>query len=489
MRQRVSVRVLTAALLNGPLLSGVLAGCTVGPNFYVPAPPQVTAYRPGGDVPRPTIATAPRLDSTAKLDFDWWRAFHSPALDALVARAIANSPQVAGAQDRLLAAQAQLRAGYGPFFPAVGVNFDASRQKYSPSKVGQNGTGSVFSLFTPSIAISYALDLFGGNRRAVEGLRAQTEQQQQITRATYLTLASTVASTAIARAEYHEQAEALAAIVEAQAEELHLAEVRVAAGTDTYATQLATQAALEASRIALTQARQRAEQADSLLAILLGDAPAAAQLPDIRLADLHLPEAMPLRLPSALVRQRPDILAAEAAAHAASAQVGVATAAMLPQITLSAGMGSSANSFGQLFSAGSGVWNYGASLAAPVFEGGALLNRRAAAKASAQAALADYRQTVLQAFQQVADTLSALNQDSDAATAQQRADDDAQTAYRLVSANRKAGLAGDTDLLSSEAQERQERIALLSAQAARLQDCVALFAALGGGWWPKGAEG
>ena len=157
---------------------------------------------------------------------------------------------------------------------------------------------------------------------------------------------------------------------------------------------------------------------------------------------------------------------------------------MLPDITLSAGMGSSANAFGKLFSAGSGVWSYGAAATAPVFEGGTLLNRRVAAKASAQAALADYRQTVLQSFAQVADTLSAIDQDSDAAGAQQRADDAAHTAYQLVDANYQAGRASDADLLASDTQARQARIALLASQAARLQDCVALFAALGGGWWP-----
>lgn len=464
------------------LLNGALAGCTVGPNFHQPAPPTVTAYRMGGDIPRD--AGAPRLDPAANIDFDWWRLFHSPALDALVARAIANNPQVEGAQARLRAAQAQLRAGYGAFFPAVGVSFDATRQKYSPTKVGQSGTGSVFSLFTPSIAVSYALDLFGGNRRVVEGLKAQTEQQQQITRATYLTLASTVASTAIARAEYHEQADALAAIVDDEAEELHLAQVRVSAGTDTYGTQLALQGQLETSRATLSEARQKAEQADSLLAILLGDPPAAAKLPDLKLADFQLPETLPLRLPSTLVRQRPDILAAESVAHAASAQVGVATAAMLPDITLNAGMGSSSNSFEKLFSAGTGVWNYGAAVTAPVFEGGSLINRRKAAQADYQAAMADYRQTVLLSFEQVADTLSAIDQDSYAGAAQTRADSAAQTAHVLISANHEAGLASDIDLLASDTQARQARIALLASQAVRLQDCVALFAALGGGWWP-----
>jgi NodT family efflux transporter outer membrane factor (OMF) lipoprotein len=464
-------------------LVALLAGCAVGPNFRRPAPPPVTSFRPASDAETASSGPAMAYDVGTKVDFDWWRAFHSAALDALVARAIANNPQVDGAQARLRAAQAGLRAGYGAFFPAVGVSFDATRQKYSPSRLGVSGTGSVFSLFTPSIAISYALDLFGGNRRAVEGLRAQVEQQQQVTRGTYLTLAGTVATTAIARAQYHEQVTALIAIVAAEADEVQLARSRFRAGTATYASQLALEAQLESGRATLSQTRRQAQQADNLLAILVGDPPAAARLPELKLADLSLPGRLPLSLPSQLVRQRPDILATEAAAHAASANVGVATAALLPSITLSAGLGSSANSFEQIFAKGTGVWNYGAAVAAPLLEGGTLVNKRVAAKAQLQAALADYRQTVLQAFGQVADTLSALDQDADAEAAQQRADDAARTEYRMVAANRDAGLVSDADLQLAQAQAQQTRLALLSAEAVRLQDCVALFTALGGGWW------
>lgn len=461
----------------------LLAGCAVGPNFRRPAPPPVAGFRAASDAATQVAGPAMAYDSGARLDFDWWRAFHSDALDALIARAITNSPQVDAAQARLRAAQAQLRAGYGAFFPAVGISFDANRQKYSPSRLGVSGTGSVFTLFTPSIGVSYALDLFGGNRRSVEGLRAQAEQQQQVTRGTYLTLAATVAATAVTRAQFHEQVTALTAIVAAEADQMQLAHTRVSAGTATYASELALDAQLEASRAALSQTRRQAQQADDLLAILIGDAPAAAHLPDLKLADLTLPGRLPLSLPSELVRQRPDILAAEAAAHAASANVGVATAALLPSVTLSAGAGSSANSFEQIFAKGTGVWSYGAAIAAPLFEGGTLLNKRVAAKAQAQAALADYRETVLKAFGQVADTLSAIDQDSDAESAQQRADVSARAAYRMVAANRSAGLASDADLQLAQAQAQQTRLALLSAQATRLQDCVALFAALGGGWW------
>lgn len=466
-------------------LAALLSGCMVGPDFHRPAVPEVTRYRPAGDALALSTDGAPvqRVDPAATIDFDWWRLFQSRALDELVARAIANNPGVDGAQQRLRAAQAQLRAGYGGLFPAIGVTFDATRQKYSPSRLGQNGSGSVFSLFTPSVLVSYALDLFGGTRRTVEGLKARAEQQQQVVRGTYLTLATTVASTAIARAQYHDQVDALTGLVAAEREQVRLAAVRVRAGTATLASELALEAELDTTRAALSAAAQKASQADSLLVTLLGDPPAASSLPELRLADLHLPDTVPLRLPASLVRQRPDILAAEAAAHAASADVGVATAAMLPSITLTAGMGSSANGLSQLFAAGTGVWNYGASVAAPIFEGGALRNRQAASKALLSAALADYRQTVLQAFDQVADALNALDHDAISASALEHADQDAETAYRLVAVNRTAGLASDADLQLSQAQLQQARVAMIAARAARLQDCVALLGALGGGWW------
>ncbi len=459
----------------------------VGPNFHRPAVPDVTRYRSAGDALAPAVDAAPvqRVDPSAAIDFDWWHLFQSRALDELVARAIANNPGVDGAQQRLRAAQAQLRAGYGGFFPAVGVAFDATRQKYSPSRLGQNGSGSVFSLFTPSVLVSYALDLFGGTRRTVEGLKARAEQQQQVVRGTYLTLATTIASTAIARAQYHDQDDALTRLEAAEREQVRLADVRVRAGTSTEASELALEAQLDTTRAALSATAQKASQADSLLATLLGEPPATSALPDLKLTDFHLPEALPLRLPAALVRQRPDILAAEAAAHAASADVGVATAAMLPNVTLTAGMGSSANALSQLFTTGTGVWNYGASLAAPIFEGGALRNRQAASKALLVAALADYRQTVLQALGQVADALNALDHDASSAAALDHADHAAETSYRLVTANRTAGLASDADLQLSQAQLQQARVSMLAARAARLQDCVALIGALGGGWWDE----
>jgi NodT family efflux transporter outer membrane factor (OMF) lipoprotein len=464
----------------GVALACLLAGCAVGPNFHRPAPPDETHYRPGGD-DAPDSAS-PQRRAAAPVADDWWTAFDAPVLNDLVKRALVASPEVGSAEARLRAAQAQLRAGYGALFPAIGVSADATRQKYNPSRVGVAGAPVVYSLYTPSVAVSYALDLFGANRRTVESLRAQAEQQRQITRGVYLTLESSVVTTVIARAAFHDQVAALEQVLAADEDQARAAAARVEGGTAPYSTQLALEAQLESSRAALSQARVRAAQADNLLATLLGATPASANLPDLRLSDIHAPASVPLTAPSALARRRPDILAAEAALHAATAQVGVATAALLPDITLSASTGSSANSFDKLFTAGTGVWSYGAAVAQPVFQGGTLLNKRAATVALRETAFADYRQTVLQAFAQVADVLTAIDQDFTAARAQRKADEDAETAFKLVTANREAGLASDADLEFSLAQYQQAHVVRLAAESTALQDCVALFAALGGGW-------
>jgi NodT family efflux transporter outer membrane factor (OMF) lipoprotein len=457
-------------------MAALLGGCAVGPNFHRPTPPVAATYRPGDDA-----AGGLALDHDTAIADTWWHALGSPALDALVDHGLANSPDVAAAQARLRSAQAQLRAGYGAFFPQVDASADATRERYSPSRLGATGPAEVFSLFTPGVAVSYVIDLFGANRRLVEGLRATATAQAQTVRATRLTLAGNIATTAIARAAFHEQVAAWRAIVAADEDQLTAAQARTRAGTQAYASELALAQTLESARAGLKAAQTRAGQADDLLAVLLGDPPANAHLPDIPLAALHLPDRLPLRVPSELVRQRPDILIAEASAHAASAQIGVATTAMLPQITLSAGTGSSANSLNTVFGTGTGVWNYGAGITTPLFAGGSLINKRNAARADYQAAMEMWRQTVITAFGQVADVLTATAGDSASDDAQARAAQDAETMFHLAEADRKAGLISESDLAATRTQWQTAQITALGARAAHLQDVAALYVALGGG--------
>jgi NodT family efflux transporter outer membrane factor (OMF) lipoprotein len=331
--------------------------------------------------------------------------------------------------------------------------------------------------------VSYALDLFGGQRRLVEGLRAGADVAHATERATYLTLSSNIVNTVIAKAAYRAEIDASEQLIALQKQQVQLAEVQAHAGTVPYSNVLSLRSQLASYEAAIPQLEQKLAQSDDLLATLAGYTPAEWTAPEVGLADLTLPADLPVSLPSDLVRQRPDILAAEATAHAASANVGVTTAALFPSVTLSGGLEAATNSTSTLFPANGRAWSVGANATAPLFEGGTLWFRRKAAIDSYQQAVALYRQTVLSAFEQVADTLRALDHDAETLGAEEAALAAAKEALHLIQANYEAGLSTYLDVLTADALYHQAQIAELQAIAVRYQDTVALFAALGGGWW------
>jgi NodT family efflux transporter outer membrane factor (OMF) lipoprotein len=473
---------------SGPLAvvtTLLLAGCAVGPDFVRPAAPVLTHYTNGKD-PSVTAAAqgeAQRFAAGAKVDAEWWHLFGSSKLDSIIDEALKENPTLDAARESLRAAQDNLRSGYGVFFPQIGADFDTTRQKYSPVKLGQIGAGSIFNLFSLSGTVSYTLDIFGGERRAVEALGAQTDIQDATERAAYLTLASNIANTVIAKAAYRAEENATNELIGLEKQQVALGKVQYRAGTVAYSNVLSIETQLETYEASLPGLEQKISQADDLLATLAGHAPAEWTPPTIDLADLALPTDLPVSLPSELVRQRPDILVAEATAHSASAGIGVATAAMLPNITLSGGYGANANTMSNLFAAGGNVWSLGADLAQPIFEGGTLWFRRKAAVDSYRQSVALYRQTVLNAFEQVADTLRALDHDAETLAADERALATARDALHLVQANYQAGTANYLDVITADAQYDQARINELEAVATRYQDTVVLYVALGGGWW------
>ncbi len=474
-----------AKLCASASVIGLLCGCAVGPDFVRPAAPTVTHYTNGSD----SAATAPAEGTTqhfapgAKVDADWWRLFQSPKLDAVIADALANNPGLAAAQASLQAAQDNLRSGYGVFYPQIGAEFGASRQLTSPLKTGQNVPGSTFNLYSLSGTISYALDVFGGERRAVESLSAQADVQRATEQATYMTLASNIADTVIAEAAYRAEITATNEVIALEKNQLALTRVQARAGTVPYSNVLSVQSQLASYEAAIPALEQKLTQSDDLLATLAGHAPAEWNPPMVELAGLTLPSDLPVSLPSDLVRQRPDILAAEATAHSASAEIGVATAAMLPNFTLSGSYGTNNTTMGSLFAASGNFWSLGANVAQPVFEGGTLWYKRKAAIDNYQQTMALYRQTVLGAFAQVADTLRALDHDAQILAADREAQTTAKAALHLVQTNYQAGLATYLDVIAADAQYHQATINELQAVAVRYQDTVALFAALGGGWW------
>jgi NodT family efflux transporter outer membrane factor (OMF) lipoprotein len=471
-------------------VAGCLAGCAVGPRFVRPEPPRTDHYASGAD-PAATAAAdgqAQRLERGAQVVGDWWTLFGSPQLDALMAQAAADSQTVKAAIASLRSSEANLRAGYGVFYPQVDANASVTRERTNLARFGQQQASATFDLFTLSGTVGYALDLFGGQRRAVEALGAQADYQRYTLVATYVALTANVVNTVIARAAYVEQVRVTEDLVRDQREQVSITVAQAEAGTVPYASALSLRSQLAAVEATVPPLRQRADQAGHLLATLAGHLPSEWTAPTVTFSDLKLPAAVPVSLPSELVRQRPDILASEALLHQASAEIGVATAALFPSITLDASLGTSSTTLGGLFGANGTIWSIGAGLAAPLFHGGTLLSKRQAAIDAYDQALASYRQTVLAAFAQVADALRALEHDAEALDAQARSVAEAEEALRLIRANYEAGVASYLQVLVAFGQYHQARVAYVAAKAQRLQDTVALLVALGGGWWAPGTS-
>jgi NodT family efflux transporter outer membrane factor (OMF) lipoprotein len=473
--------------LNGmyAILLCCILSCAVGPNFENPKPPSIDHYTSGA-TPTMTILAdgkAQHFAQGAKIVSDWWRLFNSPKLDKVVKDAIANNQNLQAAQASLRQSQDILRAGYGVFYPQLDAGLEASKQKSSPALTGGTTPSSIFNLFTLSATVSYALDVFGGERRAMESLGAQVDFQHALVSATYISLSGNIVNAMIAQAGYQEQITATEQLIKLQREQIKITEFQAQAGTVPYSNVLSLQSQLALYEATLPPLRLKINQTQHLLATLTGYTPAEWAPQSVELADLTLPGELPITLPSQLVRQRPDILAAEAQLHSASAEVGVATAALFPSFTLNGTYGLGSNASNNLFNTNSEFWSMGASVTAPLFRGGTLWFGRQAALDAYQSSLANYRQTVLGAFAQVADTLRALEHDAELVDAQFHALNVSEETLRLIQANYQAGTANYLQVLAANALYHQAKIGYIQAQTQRLQDTVALFVALGGGWW------
>ncbi|HEX5182642.1 MAG TPA: efflux transporter outer membrane subunit [Allosphingosinicella sp.] len=474
------------------LASLLVTGCVVGPNFKPPAPPAVQNYTQ--QQPATTVATpgvpggeAQRFVSGGDIPADWWTLFHSRPLSALIEQALANNPNLKAAQAALLVAHENTRAQHGAYAPKVSAGVGITRQQ-DPSGTLAPVPGNnafLYTLVTPQLSVSYVPDVFGLNKRTVEAAAAQEQASRYEMIATDIALSANVAAAAIQEASLEDQIDAtrqLVGINRKMVDILAYQKSKGYAGGLDLAAQQAQLAQLEAS---LPPLLKQLEQQHDLIAVLAGRFPGQAPPEKFTLASLTLPRDLPLSLPSTLVAQRPDVLQAEANLHAASAQVGVATANRLPNITLSANAGSTALAIGQVFGPGTGFWNIGAALLAPIFDGGTLLHQQRAARAAYTQAAEQYRATVLTAFQNVADTLVALDRDAETLKADAAAADAARTTLNLSQLQYKDGYASYLALLNAEQGYQQARIALVQAEASRFADTAALFQALGGGWWHR----
>ncbi|MEO6928185.1 MAG: efflux transporter outer membrane subunit [Casimicrobiaceae bacterium] len=464
------------------VIAAVLAGCAVGPDFQRPIPPAADRY-----VADPLPIEAPpgeplqRIVAGEPLRGEWWRQFGSDALDRVVDRALASNRTLAAASATLAQAQELVAAQSGALSPQVGLTAGIGRQKYGAEFLGTSPKPPPFSYFAVGPTISYALDYTGGIARSVEQRVALADFRRQQLRAAYLAVSGNAVMQALKIAALRAQIATVEAILDQDRENLKLVNVAFAAGSVSRLDIVTAQSQLASDATSLPPLHRDLGVARHALALVMGDPPAAAALPDFDLAQLTLPAELPLSLPSELAHRRPDILAAEAQLHAATAAVGVANANRYPHINLSASSGQQAADLGHLFDRASNVWSLAGALVAPLLDGGTLRAEQRAAVAGLHVTEANYEQTVLAAFGQVADTLDGIAHGAEELSAQAHAQDAALANVDLTRKSYNEGNVGVLQVLDAERLYQQARVGYVRAQAQRYIITAQLYLALGGG--------
>lgn len=467
-------------------------GCAVGPDFSRPKTPEVTEFTieplaiqtASAPVPGGEVQSFVRDENIPQ---QWWTLFHSPELNALIEQSIKNNPSLQQAEAALRVAQETVYAQQGAYFPDVSANYSPSRQREALGTVSSSAASgaSLFNLHTAQLNVSYTLDVFGANRRAVESLQAQADSQLFLREAAYLSLTSNVVAAAVQEASLRAQIEATNQMITILQQQLELIRRQVELGAVPQASVVAQISLLAQTKASLPPLQKQLAQQRDLLSALAGRLPGEGMPQQFELSMLQLPQTLPVSLPSRLVEHRPDVRAAEEQLHSASAEIGVAKANMLPQFTLSANGGSMATQISQLFKSGTGFWTIAGGITQPLFDGGTLLHKKRAAEAAYDQAAAQYRSTVIGAFQNVADTLLALQYDADGMQTAEVAERAAAESLAIAQRQVELGDIAYVTLLNAEQSWQQARIALVQATANRYSDTAALFQALGGGWWNR----
>ncbi len=478
-----------------PLCALLASGCAVGPDYHRPATQTPQTYTATA-LPEHTVAAAvPAGQAQALLPGEpvqaqWWQAFGSPELDKLVAEAIKASPDLQAADAALRAAREHVAAQRGLYWPSVGAQFNPTRQKIASSLSTPAYAEQImlYSLYTAQFNIGYVPDVFGANRRMVEALSAQVDFQRYARQAAYTSLVSNIVNSAIQEASLRAQMAAAGELVALSARLLDMSQRQYAAGQASLAEVTAQEATLAQAQAAVLPLQQQLDQQHNLLAVLTGHYPSELPAQAFDLDKLRLPVALPVSLPAQLLEQRPDIRSAEAQLQAASAMVGVATAARLPSVTLSANIGGATLQFADLLKGAGSFWTVGANILQPVFAGGQLLHQQRAAEATYAQAAAQYRSTVLSAFQDTADTLQAIHYNAEALRLADVAYQAAQKNLLIVQRQRERGAASQPEVLLAQQQYQQAIMSLVQARAARYSGTVALFQALGGAWWEGASQ-
>jgi NodT family efflux transporter outer membrane factor (OMF) lipoprotein len=491
----------------------LVSSCAVGPRYHKPEAPAnvdyATAPLPQSSASSPVHGgAAQRLVSGRDIPFEWWELFESRPLNSLIDKAFKANPTIAAARAALAQAQEMVYAQRGFYFPAVAAVYQAERHKIAGNLTndqapGIQGNGDnlsaplqdannyphtaplYYTFHTAQLTVGFVPDVFGGNRRQVESLAAQADAQRFALEATYITLAANVVAAAIQEASLRAQIEATRQIIQADEKSLQILRDQFRLGYAMRIDVAAQETAVAQAEATLPPLQEQLEQTRDLIRALVGNMPSEDVPETFTLDELQLPPELPLSLPAKIIEQRPDVRSAEAQLHAANAQVGVATAAMLPQLSITGSYGGNADQFAWMFRRGGPFWNLVGDVTQPLFEGGTLLHRKRAAQEALKQAAAQYQSAVIAAYQNVADTLHASLCDADALADAVEAENAAKVTYDLTRRQMEAGYVNYLALLSAETTYQQALLNRVQAQATRYGDTVALMQALGGGWWNR----
>lgn len=481
-RRRVGSTVITL------MLAAALSACAVGPDFKPPTPPREAGYT-RGPLPKQTAASPTRGGQTQRfiedLDIpaDWWSRFQSPALDRLIDQALLTNPDVAAAQAALQGMNETVEAARGALFPMLIGAIQPERERLNGAIIGEPQYTPTFSVITSTLQIGYAPDVFGGTHRQIESLAARAESERFVLEATYLTLTANVALAAIEQASVRGQIDATRQLLRIEGDELNLVRERFRVGVSSQADVLLQQTVLEQTRALLPPLQKQLDLTTDQLTALAGRLPSQQISESFSLDALSLPTDLPISLPARLVEQRPDVRSAQALLHAASANVGIATAHELPQFSITAQFGAAATGFSNY--PGTGIWSLAGSISQTLFDAGTLAHQKRAALAALDEANDEYRSIVLQAFRNVADVLKALQSDADDLNADAAAERAASATLDVARRQFQAQTADNLTVLAAERAWQQTRLSRIQAEANRYADTVALFQALGGGWWHR----
>ena len=472
----------------------MISGCAVGPDFSRPAAPETSRLTRDPIVTTTSSAgptgEAQTLERGTALQADWWKLYGSAQLNALIELALKNNPTIDSARAALKQSQAYASAQQGYFFPTIQAGLSPTRQANSGTISPTLTSGDTpFTLNTAQVSVGFSLDVFGLNRRTLESLKAQAENQKFLLEAAKLSLATNIVSAVVQQSALQAQLKSTEDIIAASKRSLVLLEKQAVIGYVSRIDVAAQETALAQNEQLLPAIRKQLEQTRNQIAVLTGSMPSQAGLDHFEIDEFKLPTSLPLSLPSQIVDQRPDVRAAEAQLHSASAQVGVAIASRLPQISLSAIFGGAAVPFNQMFNSSNQFWGLSGNISQTIFDFGTLKYRQVAAEAGLEQASAQYRFTVLGAFQNIADTLYALDEDAKTLAAAVRAETAAKKTFDLTRQQLAIGAVNAFTLILAEQAYRQTTVTRINAQASRLMDTAALFQALGGTWEHLPPEG